>query len=308
MRSLPPDLLVGSYTPLITPLSDGAVDLPTYQRLVEWHVEAGSTGVVVCGTSGEPSLLSLDERRALAETAVAAAAGRLDVVVATGSQSHAETVDLTEHAAAAGADALLIVTPYYVRPPDRGLVEYFADIGHHTDLPWLLYHIPGRAGVSVSLETLEAIAARSENFVGIKHAASELGLVSDCIAAFGDEFRVMVGLEELSLPMLALGASGVVNAVGNVAPGPVQALCDAMRQGDLASARRLHYDLLELNRAVFWDTNPIPIKYLMKLMGLLVDNEHRIPMVPASRELEIRLRELAERKGLVEGLGVVPST
>lgn len=297
---LAPDdpLLVGSYPPLVTPFRDGEVDLDAYARLVEFQVRAGSRGVVVCGTTGEPSLLTAAERRRLAEVAIDTAAGRIPVVVATGSQSHAETVALTEHAAAYGADALLVVTPYYVRPPDRGLVEYFADVGNRTELPWALYHIPGRAAVGVTLDVLDDIATRSAAFAGIKHASPDLGLVTEALAHFGPRFRIMVGLEELSFPMLALGASAVVNAVGNVAPGAVQGMCDAVTAGDLDRAREAHFRLFELNRAVFWDSNPIPVKYLMKRAGLLAGNEHRPPMVPAAPELEARLDELALAYGL----------
>ena len=296
--SLQPDVLVGSYTPLVTPFIDGKIDEDSYANLVQFQRREGSRGIVVCGTSGEPSLLTIAERQRLADVAIEAAAGTIPVVVATGAQSLAETEALTEHAVKRGADALLIVTPYYSRPSERGLIEYFVQIGRTTEIPWLLYHIPGRAAVGVTIAGLEAIAARCDSFVGIKHAAPDLGLVSECLLSFGEQFRVMVGLEELSFPMLALGASGVINAVGNVAPRQVQALCDAVAAQDLQLARKLHYELFALNRAVFWDTNPVPVKYLMRLLGVLPRNEHRLPMLPASPELEKRLDDLARRVGL----------
>lgn len=298
MIALDAGFLRGSYPPLVTPFRDGDVDLDTYAALVHRQVEEGSQGVVVCGTTGEPSTLTVDERERLLEVAVDAADGRVPLLAASGSQSHAETVRLTRHAEKAGAAAVLVVTPYFLRPPQRGLVAYFTELAAQTDLPLLLYHIPGRAGVSVDAETLEAIAEAAPSFVGMKHASTDLALVSDARARLGPDFRVLVGLEELSLPMMALGASGMVNAVGNVAPRKVAALGHAMNGGNLAEARRLHDELLALNRAVFWDTNPIPIKYLMRRMGLLATNEHRLPMVPASRDLEARLDRLAEEVGL----------
>ena len=298
MIELPEQLLVGSYPPLVTPFSNGDVDYDTYARLVDLQVAGGSHGLVVCGTTGEPSTLTVDERMRLLDVAIDAAAGRIPVVAATGSQSFAETLVLTEHAQAAGAQAALVVTPYYVRPPARGLVAYFAELGRRCDLPLLLYHIPGRAAVAVDRDVLTAIAAEVPHFVGMKHAAADLGLVSDALADLGPSFRVLVGLEELGLPMLALGASGMVSAVGNVAPAKVAELADLMAKGDLGAARRLHYELLELNRAIFWDTNPIPIKYLMRRMGLLHANEHRLPMMPAAPALEERLDRLGERLGL----------
>jgi len=297
--ALPAQFLRGSYPPLVTPFRGDRVDCDAYASLVDFQVREGSHGIVVNGTTAEPSLLSVAERKRLCEVALQAAARRLPVVVATGSQSHAETVELTEHAAAVGADALLVVTPYYVCPPQRGLVEYFADLARRSPLPFLLYHIPGRAAVAVTLDTLSALAERAPTFVGFKHAGDDLGLVTEALAHFGSELRVMAGLEELSFPMLALGAAGLINAVGNLAPRKVAALYRAVGEGKLAEARRLHFDLFELNRAVFFDTNPIPIKYMMKRMGLLAENAHRLPMMPAAPELDSRLDGVLERAGLL---------
>jgi len=299
---LDPAALRGSLPPLVTPFRDGAVDLDTYAALVNWQVHEGSHGVVVCGTSGEPSVLTTVERRQLAEVAIEAAAGRISVVVATGSQSHAETVELTEHAAAAGADALLVVTPYYIRPPKRGLVAYFVDLASRSDLPLLVYHIPGRAAVGVDIGVLSEIAEQAPTFVGMKHAVAELSLVTEALMTFGPEFRVLVGLEELSYPMLALGASGLVNAVGNVVPAKVVELYDAVAGGGFADGRALHEELFRLNRAVFFDTNPIPVKYMMWRLGLLPNHEHRLPMMPATPELAVRLDAVLDEAGLVASL------
>ena len=297
--TLAPAALRGSYPPLITPLRDGAVDVDVYHKLVQLQAEGGSQGVVVTGTSGEPSTLTAEERATLFRTAVDAAGGRLSVVAATGSQSHAETMWLCEQAQAAGVDALLVVTPYYVKPPQRGLVEYFVDICSRVELPVLLYHIPGRAAVSLAVDTVDEIAERAPNLVGVKHAVNDLAFVSSVLARRGPDFRIFVGLEELSFPELAIGAAGLMNAVGNVAPDRVAALCRAVDAGDLYEARRLHYELLELNEAVFYDTNPIPIKYMLRRIGILPTNEHRLPMVPASPELERRLDGVLERAGLL---------
>lgn len=298
MKALADGFLRGSYPPLVTPFRDGEVDLDAYAALVERQVTGGSHGITVNGTTAEPSTLTMEERDRLVRVAVDVVAGRVPVVAATGSQSHAETVWLTEQAADAGADAVLIVTPYYIRPPQRGLVEYFRDLGARTELPLLVYHIPGRAAVEVPPETLEAIADVTPTFVGLKHAVNDLGYVSDVRRRLGDQLRIFVGLEELSLPMLAVGATGLMNAVGNVAPTEIAALYDSVASGDLATARKQHDALFELNKAVFWDTNPVPIKYLMKRLGVLQANEHRLPMVPATPELEARLDSLVERMGL----------
>ncbi len=300
MLTLTDDSLRGSFTPIVTPFHDGRVDLESFQQLVELQVEQGGHGIVVNGTSAEPSSLTVAERNELVSTAVRVAAGRCQVVAATGSQSLVETFQLTEHATECGADAILVVTPYYIRPPRRGLVDYFAAVGERSDRPLLIYHIPGRAAVSVDVATVEQIATRVPTLVGIKHAVNDLDFVSDCLLAFGSSFRIFVGLESLSFPMLALGAVGVMNAVGNVAVDKIIALCDAMQRLDLSTGRALHFELYDLNQAVFWDTNPIPIKYMMKKMGLIRSNEHRLPMVPATPELERRLDRLLLSSELIK--------
>ena len=293
------DRIRGSIPPLVTPFKDGEVDYEAYARLVEFQVGNGSHGILVNGTTAEPSTLDVEERNRLVDVAVGTVAGRVPVVAATGSQSLKESRALTDHAAQAGVDALLIVTPYYIRPPQRGLVEYYMDLAGRHDLPWMIYHIPGRTAVSVTLDTLKEIRDRSPTFIGMKHAVNDLGFASECMAEFGPDFRIFVGLEELSFPMMAVGACGLMNAVGNLRPGVLADLCEAVWQGDLHGARTLHDRLLEVNKAVFFDTNPIPIKYMMKRMGLMPMNEHRLPMVPATREMEARLDKVLERAGLL---------
>jgi 4-hydroxy-tetrahydrodipicolinate synthase len=293
------DHLWGSVPPLVTPFRNGHVDDEAYASLVEAQVAAGSHGILVNGTTAEPSLLTVEERNRLVDVAVDAAGGRLPVVAATGSQSLDESRRLTVHAAEAGVTALLVVTPYYVRPPQRGIVAYYQQVVAGLDTPWMVYHIPGRAAVGVTVDTLAELRDVSPTFVGMKHAVNDLGFVSAALARFGPDFKVFVGLEELSFPMMAVGACGLMNAVGNVAPARLVEICEAVRDGDLHRGRKLHESLYELNEAVFFDTNPIPMKYMMKRLGLLADNEHRLPMVPASPEVAARLDAVLERAGLL---------
>jgi 4-hydroxy-tetrahydrodipicolinate synthase len=293
------DRLKGSIPPLVTPFRGGAVDYEAYAKLVAFQIQNGSHGVLVNGTTAEPSTLSVEERNRLVDIAVEVAAGRVAVVAATGSQSLRETRELTEHAAKAGADALLIVTPYYIRPPQRGLIAYYLELASLSDLPWMVYHIPGRAAVSVTIDTLKELRQRSPTFVGMKHAVNDLALVSECHAVLGPEFKVFVGLEELSFPEMAVGACGVMNAVGNLRPRILADLCEAVWRGDLAGAQALHHRLFEINQAVFFDTNPIPMKYMMRRLGILETNEHRLPMMPATPELEARLDGVLRRAGLL---------
>lgn len=287
----------GSIPPLVTPFRDGAVDEEAYRRLIAFQVAEGSHGILVNGTTSEPASLTVEERNRLVDIAIDAAGGQVPVVVASGSQSIAETKALTRHAADAGADALLIVTPYYSRPPQRGIVEYYLEATRDIATPWMIYHIPGRAAVSVTIETVEELLRRSPTFVGMKHASPDLDFVTDCLAAAGEDFKIFVGLEALSFPMMAVGACGLMNAVGNLRPKVLAEMCEAVWRGDLHEGRRLHQQLHEINKAVFFDTNPIPIKYMAKKLGILPDNTHRLPMVPATPELERRLDAVLARAG-----------
>jgi 4-hydroxy-tetrahydrodipicolinate synthase len=230
---------------------------------------------------------------------VEVSAKRIPVVAQTGSQSHAETVALTEFATGAGADAIMVLTPYFVRAPQRGVVAYFEDVSGRTPLPVLMYHIPGRSAFKVELDTLTRIAEARPNFVGIKHAVDDHNFVTQMLARLGPDFRVFVGLEEFTFSMMSLGALGTMNAVANIAPRKVAQMCEETLAGNMAAARALHYELFEMMTAVFWDTNPIPMKYMMKRMGLLRSNEHRLPLLPATPELERRLDTLMIKTGLM---------
>ena len=288
----------GSIPPVITPFKNGEIDLDTYKKLIKFHVAEGSHGILVNGTSAEPSTLTTEERNKLVDVAIATANKSVPIVAATGSQSLLETKALTDHAVSAGADALLIVTPYYIRPPQRGIINYYLEVTRDVDIPWMIYHIPGRAAVSITIDTIKELKDRSPNFVGMKHAVNDLGFVSECLAEFPN-FKVFVGLEELSFPELAIGAVGLMNAVGNLRPKILADMCQAVWDNDLEKGKKLHHQLFELNQSVFYDTNPIPIKYMMKRMGLLPNNEHRLPMSPATPELEKRLEEVLLRAKLI---------
>jgi len=299
MIELDPNFLRGSYTPVVTPFRDGKVDYEKFAELIDRQAREGSRGIVVAGTTGEPSSLTIDERTELVKVAVETISKRIPVVAATGSQSLAETTELTARAETAGADALLVVTPYYSKPPQEGLVQYFEEVGKRTDLPLLIYHIPGRAAVSITPGTVAKIAERLPNVVGIKHAANDLEFLTEVLARLGRDFRVFCGLEALSLPMLALGASGLMNAVGNLAPAIVARLCELVEKGDLTAARDLHFKLFELNQSIFLETNPIPLKYMMARMGLLDSSEVRLPLVVIDQERGRMLDEVLTRAGLL---------
>ena len=292
--------LRGSYTPVVTPFRDGKVDLERFAALIERQIAGGSHGIVVAGTTGESTSLSLKERAELFKTAVSASKNRIPIVAGTGSSSYDETVELSDAAQKAGVDALLVVTPYYSRPPQGGLVEYFVQIAKRTALPVLIYHIPGRAAVSVTSQTVAQIVDQSPNVVGIKHAVHELDLVSELLVRLGNDFRVFCGLESLSLPMMAIGATGVMNAVGNLDPRRVARLCDAALGGQWDEARRLHFELFALSQAIFLDTNPIPLKYMMTRLGLLPSPEVRLPLIPLNSGREKVLDDVLRKAGLLD--------
>src|SRR3984957_13667349 len=292
--------LCGSYPPLLTPFRQGKVDFEKFAELAERQAREGSHGVVVCGTTGEPSSLTPDERTELVKVAVQVIGKRIPVVAATGSQSFAETIEMTTRAEKVGADAVLVVTPYYIKPSQRGLVEYFVSVGQRTELPLMIYHIPGRAAVSVKPATVARIAERLPNLVGIKHAVNDLEFVTELLTELGPEFRVFCGLEALSLPMLVVGARGLMNAVSNLAPARVAALYEAVEQGNLATARKLHDELFELNQSIFLDTNPGPLKYMMSRVGLLDSPELRLPLVSMDGEQAKILDKVLVGSGLLQ--------
>lgn len=299
MIKLDPKFLIGSVPPLITPFKNGKVDFDTYGKLIEFQIKNGTHGILVNGTTSEPSTLTIAERNDLVKFAVDAVKKRVPVVAQTGSQSHADSVELTEFANKAGADALLILTPYFIRPPQRGVVEYFVDLGRRTSLPMMMYHIPGRSAFKVEMATLQAIMEKTPHFVGIKHAFDDHNFVSEMIQTLGPEFRIFVGLEEFTFSMMAMGSLGTMNAAANVMPAKVAQMCNEVLAGNMAAARKLHYEMFEVMKAIFYDTNPIPMKYMMKRLGIIERNEHRLPMVPATPELEKRLDGVLQRAGLL---------
>ena len=288
--------LQGAFTPLVAPFKNGAVDYDQYAKLIEWQIEQGTHGLLVNATSGEPTTLTLDEKARLIDVAVKTSAGRKPVVAGIPSESHAEAVTLLARAERAGADAVVSVTPYYVRPPQRGLVAFFTDLANRTELPF--HHIPARAAVSVNAGTFEAIAERCPNFVGLKNTDEDLALVSRLMSRFGPDFRIFGGLESTAFAMSALGGCGTMITTSNVAPKQIARLNDLCMAGKLHEAQKLAIEINELLTAAFLDTGPIPIKCMMKIMGLIPANEHRLPMVPATPELEKQLEAVVERYGL----------
>ncbi|HWP34067.1 MAG TPA: 4-hydroxy-tetrahydrodipicolinate synthase, partial [Thermodesulfobacteriota bacterium] len=290
----------GSLVPSVTPFRDGRLDEAALAAHLEWLIAEGSHGLVVCGTTGEPNSLSHAERQRVYEIGVEVARGRVPVLAGTGTNELRETLDLCACAERLGVDALMVVTPYYVRPSQEGLFRWYRAVAESTALPVFVYDIPGRSAVAIAPETLARLREACPNIVGVKASVTDVDVVSSVVDLCGPDFLVLAGLEHLSFPMLALGAVGSVSATANVLPRPVAELHTLVEEGRLADARRLHYRLLPMNRAVFFDTNPGPVKAMLGLLGRM-DPEVRPPLAPVSPEVEARLRQVLARYGLPAG-------
>jgi 4-hydroxy-tetrahydrodipicolinate synthase len=290
--------LKGAFTPLVVPFQDGLIDYDRYAALIEWQINQGTHGLLVNATSGEPTTLTLDEKAQLIDLAVKTSAGRRPVAAGIPAESHAEAVTLLGRAEKAGADTVVSVTPYYARPPQRGLIQFFTDLASRTELPFLIYHIPERAAVSVTAETLEAIAERCPNFVGLKNTDDNLALVSRLMSRLGPDFCVFGGLESTAFAMCGIGGCGTMITTSNVAPRQIARLNALCMAGQFQEAQKLVIELDEIMTAAALDTGPIPIKCTMKLMGLMPRNEHRLPMAPATPEQEQKLEAIVKRHSL----------
>jgi len=290
--------LRGAYCPLVVPFSDGKIDFDTYERLIERQIEEGSHGLLVNATSGEPTMLSRDERASTVEFAIKVSNGRRPVCAGTASESLEDTLALVDRFDKAGADYIVVVTPYYSAPPQRGMVSYFAKIGERTERPLLAYHIPGRAGISLSVDTVQAIKEKVPHFVGMKNTDTDISLVTGILARLGRDFRIFAGLEHPTLPMLAVGGAGMMITASNVAPRLVAALYNEFAAGNLEEAQKINYRLYPLFRAVALESSPIPVKYMLKKLGATQSNEHRLPMVPATPEVAKQLDEVLAQIGL----------
>ena len=290
----------GSLVPLVTPFHHGQFDEARFQQLVEWQIESGSHGLVIAGTTGEPSALSLEEREHVLETAVKHARRRVPVLAGTGTNNHAETLRLTRFAKRIGADAALVVVPYYVRPSQEGLYRYFRSIADEVDIPIVIYNIPGRTAVNMEPATIARLARDCRNIIGVKEANKDFEHVTRVLHLCGRTFLVYSGIELLCFPMLAVGGAGHVSATGNVLPREVAQLYDLAASGRWDAARELHYHLLPMNEALFLETNPVPVKTVLGLMGK-IDPEVRLPLAPMSPENLDRLRQVTAAYGLPGG-------
>jgi 4-hydroxy-tetrahydrodipicolinate synthase len=293
-----PDFLRGAYCPLVVPFRDGKIDFDAYGALIERQIAEGSHGLLVNATSGEPTMLSVAERGDLVEFAIKTANGRRPVCAGTASESFEATAALIDRFDKAGADSILVVTPFYSAPPQRGAVSYFASLGVRTKRPFLIYHIPARAGFTLAVDTLAAIKDEVPHFAGLKNTDTDVGFVTGALARLGRDFRIFAGLELPALPMLGIGGCGMMITASNVAPRLVSQLYETFAKGDVDGAIALNLKLYPLFRGIALESSPIPVKYMLKRLGVLQSNEHRSPLVPASAEVAGQLDKILADMGL----------
>ncbi len=289
----------GSIVAMVTPFRNGQVDEAKVRDLVDFHVSHGTDGIVPCGTTGESPTLTHDEHKRVVEAVVEAARGRIQVIAGTGSNSTAEAIDLTAHAKRAGATGALVVNPYYNRPTQDGLYRHFRAVAEAVDIPILVYNIASRTAVNVETDTLARLAKDCPNIVGVKEASGSLDQMTQVILACGSDFSVLSGDDTLTLPLMSVGGRGVISVIANIVPRETAEMTHAALSGDWKLARDLHLRLFPLSRAMFIETNPIPVKEAMAAMGM-IEREFRLPLCRMSDPNRERLRTVLKQQGLLE--------
>ncbi len=287
----------GSIVAIVTPFRNGQVDEEAYRKLIEFQIENGTSAIVPCGTTGESATLDMKEHARVIDIAVAAVSKRVPVIAGTGGNSTGEAIELTRHAKEVGADATLQVCPYYNKPTQEGLFRHFEAILKAVPLPQVVYNVPGRTSVNLLPETVARLAELPE-IVAIKEASGDVGQMAEVVRLAGDNITLLSGDDNLTLPVLALGGKGVISVVANIVPADNAKMVKAWADGDVAEAQALYYKLLPLCKAMFFETNPIPVKTSAALMGL-IDGEMRLPMCEMAPGNLEKLKKVLSDYGLI---------
>ncbi len=299
MKRKAAEIVKGAMVAIVTPFTKkGKIDEKGLKKLIEFQVKNGTHGIVPCGTTGEAATLSHEEHKRVVEITVETVAGRIPVLAGTGSNSTAEAIELTKSAKKAGADAALMITPYYNKPTQDGLYQHFKAVSEAVDIPIVLYNVPGRTSVNMLPDTVARLSGL-KNIVGIKEATGSLQQISEVIRLAKGGFSLVSGDDFTVLPTLAVGGKGVISVVSNVAPKDMAELYNAFEAGDLAKAQALHYKLLPLNQAMFFETNPVPAKTALALMGM-ISPELRLPLSPMLPKNVERLKTVLQDYGLIK--------
>ncbi|HTZ10759.1 MAG TPA: 4-hydroxy-tetrahydrodipicolinate synthase [Candidatus Margulisiibacteriota bacterium] len=292
-------MFMGSIVAIVTPFRDGKLDEKKLRELIEFQIKNGSSGIVPCGTTGESATLSFEEHDRVVEVTIEQVKKRVPVIAGTGSNSTEEAIMLTRHAEKAGADASLQVSPYYNRPTQKGLYEHFKAVADAVKIPIILYNIASRTGVNIEPETIARVARDCKNVIGVKEASGNLDQMSRIKQLCGDKFDLISGDDSLTLPVLGIGGTGIISVVANIVPKDVADMVSAFEKGDLKKAQALHYKLLPLIKAVFIETNPIPVKTAMGLMGMC-EPHLRLPMTSMLPENLEKLKTALKDYGLLK--------
>ena len=289
----------GSMVAIVTPFNNGKVDENKLRELIKFHIKNGTAAIVPCGTTGESATLSFEEHDKVIEITIDQVKKRVPVIAGTGSNSTQEAITLTRHAAQTGADASLQVSPYYNKPTQRGLYEHFKAIAESTDIPLIVYNIAGRTAVNIEPATLAKLAKDCKNIVGVKEASGNLNQMSTIKHLCPKGFDLISGDDSLTLPLLSIGGKGVISVVANIVPRDVAALISEFEKGNIGRAQEIHYKLLPLIKAMFIETNPIPVKTAMGLLGMC-ESDLRLPMCSMSEENLKKLKAALKDYGLLK--------
>ncbi len=287
----------GSIVAIVTPFKNGKFDEKAYGDLIEWHIAQGTHGIVPCGTTGEASTLGFEEHYRVIEVAVKAANKRIPVIAGTGANSTEEAIDLTKKAKKLGADGALLVTPYYNKPTQEGLYRHYKAVADAVKIPIVLYNVPGRTAVNMLPSTVARLT-ECKNIVAIKEATGDMKQVSELIRLCGDRITVISGDDFTTLPMLTLGGEGAISVTANIAPKDMAGMFNAWEKGDIAKARELHYKLEPLNSAMFIETNPIPVKTTLAMMGKIKE-EFRLPLCEMSKTNKEKLKGILKSAKII---------
>lgn len=288
----------GSMVAIVTPFKNGQVDEPAFRELLQFHIDNGTNGIVPCGTTGESATLTHEEHHQVISVAIEVCKDKIPVLAGTGSNSTREAIEMTQFAQKAGADGALLITPYYNKPSQQGLYEHFMAVAKETDLPIILYNVPGRTSVNMVPETVARLYQDQKNIIGIKEASGSLSQISEVIDQCGEEFVLISGDDGLLWPILAIGGKGVISVSANLVPEKMALLCDRARHRDMDGAQALHYELMALNDAMFIETSPVPVKTALAWMGK-ISNEVRPPLTLMSKANEDQLKSILKQYGLV---------
>lgn len=290
-------MIKGSIVAIVTPFKNGKFDERAFSELIEWHISKGTNAIVPCGTTGESATLDYEEHYRVIEVAVKVVNKRIPVIAGTGANSTDETIMITKKAKELGADAALLVAPYYNKPTQEGLYRHYKAVAEAVDIPVVLYNVPGRTAVNILPSTVAKLA-EVRNIVAIKEATGDMKQVSELIRLCGDRITVLSGDDFTTLPLLALGGKGVISVTANIAPHEVSEMCRLWEEGDIEEARKLHFKLEPLNYAMFIETNPIPVKTALALMGKIRE-EFRLPLCEMSEPNKEKLRKTLTEFGLI---------